>query len=58
MTKRERKLMRLMANQVRAKDTGDIERYQELQSEIETLARRMGWPLHLVRDGPVGVVEG
>lgn len=51
-------MMLLMSEQVRAKDAGDIERYQELQSEIEILASGMGWPLHLVREGPVGVVEG
>lgn len=56
MTEREEQMMILMSEQVRAKDTGDIKGYQELQSMIEAMAAEMGWALHLVREGPVGLV--
>lgn len=56
MTEREEQMMILMSEQVEAKDAGAVKRYQELQSAIEALAAKMGWPVDLVREGPVGVV--
>lgn len=56
MSETEEQMMLLMSEQVRVGDAGDVKRYQELQSRIESLAAEMGWPLHLVREGPVGVV--
>ena len=52
VTEQEQRMIRLMAEQTTAKESGNIGLYQDLQAKIEALAEGMGWALALVREGP------